>query len=109
MQLLRDLKANGIAVDGKHIAIQKPKGSRSQYYNYKHFCSVVLMAVVDSNYEFIMVDVGANGRMSDGAVITNTKFGQLLDKGELNIPPPKIMPNSNINCHLFLSGMRHLH
>lgn len=28
-----------------------------------------------TNYEFIMVDVGANGRMSDGAVITNTKLG----------------------------------
>jgi len=38
------------------------------------------MAVVDSNYEFIMVDIGANGRMLDGAVITNTKFGQLLEK-----------------------------
>lgn len=65
------------------------------------------MAVVDSNYEFIMVDVGNNGRMSDGVVITNTKFGQLLEKRELNIPPSKIMPNSN--CHLFLSGTRHLH
>lgn len=42
-----------------------------------------------------MVDVGANGRMSDGAMITNTKFGQLLEKEELNISPPKIMSNSN--------------
>lgn len=53
------------------------------------------MAVVDSNYEFIMIDVGANVRMSNGAVVTNTKFGQLLEKGELNISPQKIMPNSN--------------
>ncbi|KAL4091948.1 hypothetical protein QTP88_026547 [Uroleucon formosanum] len=92
------------AVDGKHIAVQKPKGSGFQYYNYKHFFSLVLMAVVDSNYEFIMVDVGANGCMSDGAVITNTKFGQLLEKGELNIPPPKIMPNSNYQLPFVFVG-----
>lgn len=92
------------AVDGKHIAVQKPKGSGSQYYNYKHFFSLVLMAVVDSNYECIMVDVGANGRMSDAAVITNTKFGQLLEKGELNIPPPKIMPNSNYQLPFVFVG-----
>jgi len=42
------------------------------------FFSVVLMAVVDSNYEFIMVDIGAN-------VITDTKFDQLLEKEVLNI------------------------
>lgn len=53
------------------------------------------MAIVDSNYEFIMVDIGANGRMSDGAVLTNTKFGQLLEHEVLNLPPPQILPNSN--------------
>lgn len=51
-----------------------------------------------------MVDVGANGRMSDGAVITNTKFGQLLEKGELNIPPPKIMPSSNYQLPFVFIG-----
>jgi len=30
------------------------------------FFSIVLMAVVNSNYEFIMADGGVNGRISDG-------------------------------------------
>lgn len=34
------------------------------------------MAVVNANYEFIMIDVGANGRVSDGGVFSNTKFYQ---------------------------------
>lgn len=36
------------------------------------------MAIVNANYEFIMVDVGANGRVSDGGVFSNTKFYELL-------------------------------
>lgn len=43
------------------------------------------MAVVVSNYEFIMVDIGANGRMSSGALIVNTKFGQALENKKLNL------------------------
>lgn len=53
------------------------------------------MTVVDSNYEFIMVDIGANGRMSDDAVIGNTKFGQALENITLNLPAPNMLPNSN--------------
>jgi len=32
------------------------------------------MAIVNANYQFIMVDVGANGRISDGGVLYYTKF-----------------------------------
>lgn len=65
-------------IDRKHIAIKKPPNSWSFYYNYKKFFSIVLMAMVDANYEFIMVDVGTKGRVSDGA----------LSEDELNLPKP---------------------
>lgn len=39
---------------------------------------MVLIAIVDSNYEFIMCDVGTNGSVSDGGVINNIKFYKKL-------------------------------
>lgn len=62
------------SIDGKHIEIRLPPGSGAYYYNYKQTFSIILMAVVNANYEFIMIDVGANGRVSDGGVFLNTKF-----------------------------------
>lgn len=74
----------GGALDGKHIRISPHSGA--QYYNYKNFYSIVLMALVNSNYEFIFVDVGKNGRLSDGGVLECTEFYRKLLNSELNLP-----------------------
>nr|CAI5828899.1 unnamed protein product [Callosobruchus analis] len=74
------------AVDGKHIRIRPPSGSGAYYYNYKQFHSIVLMGIANSNYAFIMFDVGTNGRVSDGGVINNTCFYKALVEGQLKIP-----------------------
>uniref|UniRef100_A0A182YSR1 DDE Tnp4 domain-containing protein n=1 Tax=Anopheles stephensi TaxID=30069 RepID=A0A182YSR1_ANOST len=81
------------AADGKHVRIIPPSGSGSQYFNYKKYHSVVLMAVADANYSFIMCDVGASGSNSDGGCIQNTKFYQRLLTQQLNIPQPTNPPN----------------
>ena len=83
------------AIVGKHVEITKPIGSGSYYYKYKHTFNVVLMTVVNANYEFIMVDVGANGRVSDGGVFANTKFCKHLKENTLHIPEP----TSLLGCH----------
>lgn len=44
------------------------------------------MAVVNSNYEFIYIDVGKQGRLSDGGVMEATSFFHKLNDGTLNLP-----------------------
>ncbi|XP_046960707.1 protein ANTAGONIST OF LIKE HETEROCHROMATIN PROTEIN 1-like [Vanessa cardui] len=74
------------AVDGKHISIKCPPHSGSQYFNYKHFHSVVLLAVVDANKKFIIIDIGSMGRFSDGGIFSDSAFGRRLQNNELNLP-----------------------
>ena len=38
------------AADGKHVGFKCPSSSGSEFYNYKGFYSVVLLAFVDYNY-----------------------------------------------------------
>ncbi|XP_058817776.1 putative nuclease HARBI1 [Topomyia yanbarensis] len=83
------------AIDGKHVAIRKPDDSGSQYYNYKGFYSIVLMAVANAKKEFLMIDVGMNGKISDGGVLFYTKFGELLREKSLNLPNPAPLPLTN--------------
>jgi hypothetical protein len=77
------------ALDGKHVAILCPSNSGSLYYNYKHFFSVVLLALVDANYKFIFVDIGCYGRSADGGVYSNSSLSSALNDGSLKIPNPE--------------------
>ncbi|KAL2099475.1 hypothetical protein ACEWY4_003869 [Coilia grayii] len=82
------------ALDGKHVVIQKPAGSGSLFFNYKGTFSIVLLALVDHNYNFIAVDVGAYGSNSDGGIFANSNLGKSLDAGTLHVPPPAPLPDA---------------
>ena len=80
------------AIDGKHIVIQAPTNSGSTFYNYKGTISIVLLAVCDTNYCFILLDIGDSGRHSDGGVLSNSAFGQAMESGCLSLPDPEPLP-----------------
>lgn len=92
------------AIDGKHIAIEKPPDSGSLYYNYKKFFSIILFGVVNANYEFMYVHVGTNGCVSDSSVLQKTQFNEKLIEDKLNLPNPSPLTNSNITVPYVFVG-----
>lgn len=76
----------GGAIDGRHVRINPPHHSGSLYYNYKGFFSIIIIAIINANCEFIMVDVGKNGKFSDGSVIEQTHFYEKLKENQLKLP-----------------------
>ncbi|XP_054745846.1 uncharacterized protein LOC129250235 [Anastrepha obliqua] len=72
------------AIDGKHVEIMKPPGTGSYYYNYKKSYSIFMMAIVNAKYEFIAVEVGANGRASDAGIFGQNRFKEEILQTQRN-------------------------
>jgi hypothetical protein len=46
-----------------------------------------LFALVDEQYYFKYIDVGSNGRASDGGVFAKSSFKNAIENNLLNMPP----------------------
>ena len=77
------------AMDGKHIVMKQLKNSGSFYSNYKGTFSIVLLALVDANYNFLYVDIGGNGKISDGGVFPECTLSRSIERDLLEIPAPR--------------------
>ncbi|GBM37522.1 hypothetical protein AVEN_4195-1 [Araneus ventricosus] len=83
------------AMDGKHVENECSPNSVSDFINYKGFFSIVLLALVDANYNFLFVDIGCQRRISDGGVFKHTKLHTLLNSKQLGLPLIASLQNSN--------------
>ncbi|KAG0727931.1 putative nuclease HARBI1 [Chionoecetes opilio] len=68
------------ALDGKRVLISKPPRSGSECYDYKGHFTLIMMALVDANCNFMYVDVGASGRASDSGVWDRCGLKDALEK-----------------------------
>ena len=66
------------------------------YHNYKGFFSIVLLTLVDADYEFTRADVGANGSASDCGVYNHSELEPGLKEGTINLPDPSPLPNDHL-------------
>uniref|UniRef100_A0A1X7U8F3 DDE Tnp4 domain-containing protein n=1 Tax=Amphimedon queenslandica TaxID=400682 RepID=A0A1X7U8F3_AMPQE len=66
----------------------------SVYFNYKGSHSIVLLAVCDAQYKFILFDIGGAGRQSDGGTLSNSQFVRALESEILSIPDNCPLPGT---------------
>lgn len=90
------------AIDGKHVVMNAPPNSGSIYYNYKNTHSIVLMGIADAEYKLIYVDVGCNGRISDGGVFNKCSFAHALETNQLHLPRSKPLPGREVTVPYLL-------
>nr|XP_054920544.1 uncharacterized protein LOC129381572 [Dermacentor andersoni] len=74
------------ALDGCHFPISPPKDNAIDYHNYKGWYSVILLALVDHQYRFRYINVGAPGRCHDANVYGRSKLHTLIESGHLDSP-----------------------
>lgn len=82
------------AIDGKHVRIMCPDQSGSLFFNYKNYFSIVLLAVVDANYQFLTVDIGSYGKEGDAGIFRKSQIGKEIYGDKFQFPPPRLLPYS---------------
>lgn len=80
------------SIDGKHVYIKCPPNTGTLHFCYKQRFSIVLLAVVDADYKFILIDVGSYGKDSDSTIFQRTSFYEKIVNNQLNIPGSKPLP-----------------
>ena len=89
------------AIDGCHIPIKCPPGgqeSQKEHHNFKGFYSIVLMAIIDANFQFIWASCGFTGNNHDSTIFQATNLYENItsdnmipkiakDVGGVNVPP----------------------
>lgn len=92
------------AIDGKHVLIIAPPNSGSEYFNYKEQFSIVLLAIVDAQYNFLYANVGAKGKSSDGGLFRETAFYKKMTDKTLSLPPVETLESTNVQIPYVLVG-----
>jgi len=91
-------------MDGKHVVLQSPFNSGSEFFNYKSTFSIVLFALVDANYNFIFVDCGCQGKISDGGVFKNSELFKNMENQSLSLPSPTPLPGRTKSIPYYMIG-----
>ena len=66
------------SVDGTHISVKAPVESQVDYFNYKKFHSIVMLASVNCSLQFTYVNVGAPGRCNDSSVYSGSNLAEVI-------------------------------
>jgi len=71
-----------------------PDKSGSLFFNHKHYFSIVLLAIVDANYQFLFVDIGSYGKEGDAGIFKKSQIGKDILENKFKFPAPALLPYS---------------
>lgn len=60
-----------------------PKGTGSLYFNYKSYFLIMLLAIVDAQYKFTWIDVGAYGKDGNSGIFQKSSIYQLIHNNNI--------------------------
>ena len=80
------------ALDGKNITMKKPKKSGNEYYNYKGFFSLVLLALVDAEFRFC----GSSGYCSDSQIFDRSDLWEEIENGTFRLLASEVMDGETL-------------
>ena len=92
------------ALDGRHIPIRCPQGGGSLFHNSKGFHSIVLLALVDGDSNFLWVDIGAARSTSDAQIFKHTNFRHKIEDGSIGFPDSESLGIGGPKVNFFLIG-----
>ncbi|CAN7989917.1 unnamed protein product [Ixodes pacificus] len=89
------------AIDGKPITVEA-RGSAT--FNYKKTHNIILLAVVDAQYKFVVVDIGEYGSWNDSAVFGSCPIGTNMMSGTLHLPDAQELPHTSVKMPFVVVG-----
>ena len=88
--------------DGKRIRIKCLTKAGSLFYNYSFF--IVLQAVADSESRFVFIDIGANGKQSDGGTFFGSTLYHFSEDFESTLTKPSSFGGSGKDVPFVILG-----
>ncbi|XP_049273736.1 uncharacterized protein LOC125759317 [Rhipicephalus sanguineus] len=78
------------ALDGCHFPVSPPKKHATDYYNYKGWYSMILLALVDHRYRFRYIRVVSPGRCHDAGVYAASGLRKVVESAHFKSPQAMI-------------------
>ena len=90
------------ALEEKHIPIRCPRRGGSLYHNYKGFHSIVLLALLDGDYKFLLVDLGAAGSSSDAQIFKHSDLRHKIEDSTIGFPESESLVDDGPKVNYFI-------
>ncbi|XP_054083754.1 putative nuclease HARBI1 isoform X2 [Zeugodacus cucurbitae] len=84
------------AVDGCHIEVQPKKVEAIDYYNYKGWYSVILLASCDQRSKFTYINIGSTGRNNDSYIFERSSLKKFHEHARIFKENSEIIEGINV-------------